>query len=101
MDSVDDILQWDDLFCNIPENHEKTLSDKFDLFMGLLFGIPGTIGGWWMFLSMFGFRPEFPGPFTILNAIIAMITIATLYACLIFGGPFVIRDAIKNYREED
>ena len=71
---------------------------KFILYA--LFGVLGTIGGWWFFLSLFGFTPTFPGPFTLLNLIIGMVTIATLYSILLFGGPFIIYDSIKEYQKE-
>ena len=71
---------------------------KFILYA--LFGFLGTIGGWWFLLSLFGFTPRFPEPFTLLNLIIGMVTIVTLYSILLCGGPFLIYDAIKEYQKE-
>lgn len=98
MDSMEDTIKNQE-FLTIPKK-SITLRDKFNLFVGLSLGILGTIGGWWMMLSFFGFQPTFPGPYTFLNLIIGMITIATFLTALLVGGPYLIRDAIKSYREK-
>ena len=74
-----------------------SLRDKLRFIFGGVFGILGTIGGWWFLLSIFGFQPKFPEPFTLLNLIIGLVTIGTLSTALIAGGPIIIHDAIKEY----
>ena len=71
---------------------------KIELFVGLVFGIGGTVGGWWILLTMFDLAP--PLQFSILNLVIQVCTIATFFMALLVGGPYMIYDSIKNYREE-
>jgi len=85
----------------LPET--RSLSGKLDLFMGLLFGILGTIGGWWMFLNMIGFGPLFStlfDEFSPIGLLLGMCGLSTILTVLLFGGPCVIRDAIVSYRKE-
>jgi len=69
---------------------------KIYLFFEILFGILGTIGGWYMFLLMLGLVPDLT--YTIPSLIIMFCGVATILAASLFGGPLMIKDAIETYR---
>lgn len=72
--------------------------------LGVSGGVLGTIGGWWLLLSMlfraFGF-PDFLSSYTLFNLVLGAITLATLFTALALGGPYIIKDAVQNYRREE
>jgi len=77
----------------------KRLRDKVGLFLYLFCGLFGTIGGWWMMLSMFGLAPPFLEQFSILNLFIGFCTIVTLWVALLLAGPSIIYDTVTDYRK--
>ena len=103
MDSMEDTIVAEMDF--LDEKQLVRTRDKFGLVMWLIFGVFGTIGGWWFVLSMlfsaFGVDIYFfLDSYSFLSFTLATITLVTLWVALILGGPYIINNTIKEYHEK-
>ena len=70
---------------------------ELSLIFGLIIGILGTIGGWYMFLIIIGIL-EFPS-FSVVKMIILLFGLTAMWAGALFYGPWILWEAIQNYRD--